>query len=268
MTDAERFEMRPIGVVRNAAPAPADLPRGGLPSEVLVDPEYAAGLDGIARASHIIVVAWLDRAGRQRLRARPRGAVSGPERGVFATRSPARPNPIGLATVPLLGRDGPVLRVGPLDFADGTPVLDIKPYSTGFDGAFSARGEHDLTLVLGPADAELPRLIHEAALFHGERCAAVVTAARLLYHGRERWGVAEKDGKLRLDIGEDGCLADALQALTGARFGDGRLRCSADGSFRLAAAGAGAIAFRPKPWPSAEAAMTLPLETLLALEDA
>lgn len=260
--------MHPVGVVRNAATEPREMPRGGVPSEVHVRPDYAEAIDGIDRATHIIVLAWLHRADRATLRVRPGRSAEARERGVFGSRSPDRPNPIGLATVPLLERIDLRLRVGPLDFVDGTPVVDLKPYSTGFDGAFAARGIHDLAARLAPPAVELPRLVHQAELFHGERCAGVVTAARLLYDMRERWGIAEKDATLRLTVGDDGCLADALQALTGARFGDDRLRCANDGRFRLSAGEAGSIAFRRRRLLSAEAALAAPLDELLELEEA
>lgn len=105
-------------------------------STVVVDAEYADGLDGIEDFSHIIVICYLHRQGeenRRRLRVHPQGREDLPLVGVFATRSPKRPNPIAITVVPLLRREGNALRVKGLDMAHGTPVLDIKPYLTRGD---------------------------------------------------------------------------------------------------------------------------------------
>ena len=94
---------------------------------IVVDEEYAAGLDGIEGFSHIVILAHLDQIDDYHLRARP-PHVDDVEVGVFATRSPHRPNPIAQTVVELVERDGNRLRVRGLDLVDGTPVLDIKPY--------------------------------------------------------------------------------------------------------------------------------------------
>lgn len=98
--------------------------------EIEVFPAFARGLDGLEGFSHIIVIFHFHRAGGAKLQVVPPGQSE--PRGVFATRSPHRLNPLGLSVLRLLGRDGPVLRVSGLDLIDGTPVLDIKPY-TGRD---------------------------------------------------------------------------------------------------------------------------------------
>jgi formylmethanofuran dehydrogenase subunit E len=94
---------------------------------IVVDEEYAAGLDGLEGFSHIVILAHLDQIDDYHLRARP-PHVEDVEVGVFATRSPHRPNPIAQTVVELLERDGNRLHVRGLDLVDGTPVLDIKPY--------------------------------------------------------------------------------------------------------------------------------------------
>jgi tRNA-Thr(GGU) m(6)t(6)A37 methyltransferase TsaA len=90
-------------------------------------PEFAPGLADIEGFSHLFVIWVFDKSTDFDLIARP-PSDDGRPHGVFATRSPRRPNPIGLTTVELLGRDGPKLRVRGVDMLDGTPVLDIKPY--------------------------------------------------------------------------------------------------------------------------------------------
>ena len=87
----------------------------------------ADGLDGMAAGDELLVLTWLDRASRDVLRVRPRSDPANPERGVFGTRSPDRPNPIGLHRVSVLAVDGLRLHVSGLEALDGTPVVDVKP---------------------------------------------------------------------------------------------------------------------------------------------
>lgn len=133
------YIVRPIGVVRSALKDPADAPKQGAltdqEAEIVVDPAYLPAMDGLDRKrGKIIVICWMDRADRVRLKVHPRGQEELPERGVFSTRSPHRPNPISLHTVALLSIEGNVLRVRGMDAIDGTPVVDIKNHSPELDG--------------------------------------------------------------------------------------------------------------------------------------
>lgn len=213
--------LQPIGVVRCAVKRAAEMPRGGVKAEVEVFAEFADGLASIEGNSHLILVAWLHEAGQGELKWPDKTPPA--EVGVFSTRSPRRPNPIGLCAVRLLGREGNRLRVSPVDFVDGTPVLDIKPYSSAWDSVFSARSLRSLSPEPDPPEREMPRLLLQAENFHGERCRGVALAARLNYHVRTRWGVAQMDPRVRVAVGRDGCLADGLQALFGATLSSGRL---------------------------------------------
>ena len=87
----------------------------------------AEGLEGIAVGAEIIVITWLHQAQRDILKVHPRGDETVPLAGVFATRSPNRPNPLGLHRVTVLSIAGERLKVGPIEAIDGTPVVDIKP---------------------------------------------------------------------------------------------------------------------------------------------
>jgi tRNA-Thr(GGU) m(6)t(6)A37 methyltransferase TsaA len=93
----------------------------------VLDPAFHDGLEGIRAGDELIVLTWLDRARRDVLRVHPRGDLARPEQGVFNTRSPARPNPIGMHRVELLSIEGDRLRVSNLEALDGTPVVDLKP---------------------------------------------------------------------------------------------------------------------------------------------
>jgi tRNA-Thr(GGU) m(6)t(6)A37 methyltransferase TsaA len=125
------YELRPIGWVespltdRTAAPKQGD---EGSPEAWLVFEEAVGdALADLRIESEVLVLTWLDRAHRDVLRVHPRGDPVRAEEGVFTTRSPDRPNPIGLHRVRILSIEGTRLRVGDLEALDGTPVLDVKP---------------------------------------------------------------------------------------------------------------------------------------------
>ncbi|HEY1251880.1 MAG TPA: tRNA (N6-threonylcarbamoyladenosine(37)-N6)-methyltransferase TrmO [Thermoanaerobaculia bacterium] len=127
--------LRPIGRIRSTLRALADAPRQGAegaPDAWLeVDPAFERALRGIAEGDALIVVTWLDRADRDVLEVHPRGDRRAPLAGVFATRSPHRPNPLGLHRVTVRAISGLRLRIGPIETVDGTPVVDLKPALDG-----------------------------------------------------------------------------------------------------------------------------------------
>lgn len=108
-------------------------PRGaeGCNGTVEVLPEYAEGLKDVDGFDRIWLIYWLDRAAPAGLQVRP--YMDTVQRGIFSTRSPSRPNPIGMSCVKLLSVDGCTLHVGNVDILDNTPLLDIKPYAPDFD---------------------------------------------------------------------------------------------------------------------------------------
>jgi len=107
--------------------APKQAHEGAPEAWLEFDPAMLDALDGLRVGDEIVVLTWLDRADRNVLRVHPRGDVSNPVQGVFSTRSPARPNPIGLHEVRIIAIDGTRVRVSELEAVDGTPVLDVKP---------------------------------------------------------------------------------------------------------------------------------------------
>lgn len=98
-------------------------------SEIVLKDEYEQLLDGIEEFSHIVVIFWMNKVEGYRPKVHPRGRQDIPEQGVFATRTPNRPNPIGISSVRLIKREGASLTVAGLDCFNGTPVLDIKPFT-------------------------------------------------------------------------------------------------------------------------------------------
>ena len=124
--------MAPIGLVRSTLKTRAEAPKqgdeGAPDAWVEIDPAYEAALDGLAPGDEIILLTWLHQSARDVLSVHPRNVPENEMRGVFATRSPDRPNPIGLHPVRILEiADNLRLRVEPLEAIDGTPIVDIKP---------------------------------------------------------------------------------------------------------------------------------------------
>lgn len=108
----------------------------------MLKPEYSEALDGIEKNSHVVVLFWMHKVGkeaRSTLKLHPKGRMDLPLVGVLATRSPHRPNPIGIRAVKLLERKDNVLKVLGLDAMNGSPVLDLKPYSLHHDHAEDAK---------------------------------------------------------------------------------------------------------------------------------
>ena len=125
------YVVEPIGQVesplvdRDSAPRQGD---EGAPEAWLVfEPGVAEGLRDLRVGTQVLLLTWLDRARRDVLAVHPRGDLSRPETGVFSTRSPDRPNPIGLHRVAIVAIDGVRVRVRDLEALDGTPIVDVKP---------------------------------------------------------------------------------------------------------------------------------------------
>lgn len=132
----DSITFRPIGVVRSPFTDPVGMPiqpggARGVRGEVEVDPAFAAGLADLEEFSRIILLYAFHRSEGYRLRVVP--FLDDCEHGVFATRAPRRPNPIGLSVVRLVGVEGRRLLIEDVDILDGTPLLDIKPYVPSFD---------------------------------------------------------------------------------------------------------------------------------------
>jgi tRNA (adenine37-N6)-methyltransferase len=133
---SENFVYKPVGVIRSQHINPEKTPiqpvySEGCQGRAEVFPEFAAGLRDLEGFSHIYLVYHLHKTGEPRLVVKP--FLQDVDRGVFATRAPCRPNPIGLSIVKLVRREGNILYLDGVDVLDGTPLLDIKPYTARFD---------------------------------------------------------------------------------------------------------------------------------------
>ena len=140
--------LKAIGIVRNELKeaASASSERWDVVSEIVVDSNLTEALDGLEEYSHITVLWWMHllTPGEVRLKVHPMGREEFSPKGIFALRTPRRPNPIGTTTVRLLERRGNILKVKGLEALDGSPVIDMKPYLPRYDSV---------------ADAEVPEWI-------------------------------------------------------------------------------------------------------------
>ncbi len=127
-----RFLIEPIGVIRSPVKDVADAPKQGREGQVEgrleIEERYRDAISGIRPGQRITILYWLHNADRSRLKVHPRGDLSLPLKGVFATRSPHRPNPIAVDEVRVTAIDGNTIHVQGIDAIDGTPLLDIKCY--------------------------------------------------------------------------------------------------------------------------------------------
>ena len=149
----EPIVLKPVGVIHSPFKEQRGTPiqpsmAGGAAGWVEVFPEYGQALEDLEGFERIWLIYWIDRAGETRLKVTP--YLDNKEHGVFATRAPSRPNPLGLSCVRLLSRQGCRLDIADVDILDNTPLLDIKPYVPGFDTFRVSR--------VGWCDKQLPQV--------------------------------------------------------------------------------------------------------------
>lgn len=132
---AESFAVQPVARVESSLTERSGAPKqgheGGVAAWLVFSPEVANAAADLEVGDGLVLLTWFDRADRSVQRVHPRDDMSAPERGVFSTRSPDRPNPIGLHPVEVVAVDGLRVQVRPLEAIDGTPILDVKPQLPG-----------------------------------------------------------------------------------------------------------------------------------------
>ncbi|MBI4744741.1 MAG: tRNA (N6-threonylcarbamoyladenosine(37)-N6)-methyltransferase TrmO [Actinobacteria bacterium] len=228
----ESYFLKQIGIVKSEIKDSKEMPIYGVSAQVIVYPEYQDGLDGIDENSHLIIFGWLHQADREKLKVVPRKInPNADEKGVFSLRSPVRPNPIAICSAQLIKRENNVLYLDRIDFIDGTPIVDIKPYSTGLDSIFSAKRPTEINPSSPPFNKggmggflgeNLPRteifqnMLFEAAHFHGEICVGLAIGVRVCYVAMKHLNTSLRDKKLKIVCYTKACVADAVQSLCGA----------------------------------------------------
>ena len=213
------YTMEVIGVVECAVGSVEEVPSEGLPSTVIVKQRYSEALQGLEVGDDLYVMTVFDRSdGRTMV-----GSAGGEHaNGAFSIRSSARPNRIGMTLARLVEIDGCRLSFDWLDFADGTPVIDIKRYNWRWEVVPGTRHLDRRYFERQIEEGALLEVLERAAAkFHGERCAATREASRLaVLLSRD---IFLGDPGTTLAVTGDGHLAEALQVLFGAMFGNGRL---------------------------------------------
>jgi formylmethanofuran dehydrogenase subunit E len=237
----EIMELRPIGIIHTPYKTAGDAPfQGRLSSEtceIEIFTEYEAGLKDIDRCTHLILLYWLDRADDRVLQTH---TPHDPDiHGVFATRSPARPNPIGFHVAELIERKGNVLRIKGIDALDKTPLIDIKPYSSGIDaigdaniGWFEKATEGDQTdgnsyrksieeLI---KKGDLRGLLEKTGELHGHFCSHSAYGVKAGYIAMRELGLTNTGMEEVVAIVEtNNCFSDGIQMVTGCTFGNNSL---------------------------------------------
>jgi tRNA (adenine37-N6)-methyltransferase len=262
------MDLRPIGVVHCGVQVRKQMPPWGVPARIELFESFEPGLHRIEKHSHLWILAWLDTppAGhnsleRDVLQVTPRGVREPGEEGkhgVFAVRSPARPNPIGLTAARLLAIDGRTLSLDRLDFLDATPILDIKPYFVTRDLIYSAVGRQ----IGAPASREALResLTAQAVAFHGRLAPSIALGVRIIEHFRLTHFNLNDPPAWRVEAPlSDPILVDALLGITRTSPGRGNLLLHDEPCIRLNLA----AEYCPNPARPAD-----PAEILAAPDDA
>jgi len=217
--------LRPIGFVCSPYRRTKAIPIHRGISTIEIFDAYVAGLDGLASSSHVIVIGYLHIADRKALKATPRPEEAGPkQRGIFSVRSHARPNPLAYTVVKLLEVKGGEVTVEGLDFIDGTPVIDIKPYSPGWDSIHTATRLRRFPLHEMNGGKAWDLLLRDAMNFSGELDAAGRMVVAMVFLLATKYQIDPRDPHLTMEINQFGSALDALIGACGATFGSGRIK--------------------------------------------
>src|SRR3972149_5162776 len=129
----DTITIKPLGIAKNKVHRPMLPGWKDVITKIVIDKNYAKGLDGIEDYSHVIIIYWMDKEKECHLKHHPQGREDVPFVGIFACRCPQRPNRIAISTVELISLEGNRLKVKGLDIVNGTPIIDIKPYTPQYD---------------------------------------------------------------------------------------------------------------------------------------
>ena len=235
------MELKPIGIIHTPYKTAGGAPFQGRSSsetcEIEIFKEYEAGLKDVDRCTHLILLYWLDRADNHVLQTHT--PFDADVHGVFATRSPNRPNPIGFHVTELIERKGNVLRIKGVDALDKTPLIDIKPYSTKIDaigdaniGWFKKATEgdqidgtsyrEDIEELLKKGD--LRGLLKKTGELHGHFCSHSALGVKAAYLAMREFEIVNTGMEEIVAIVEtNNCFSDGIQMVTGCSFGNNSL---------------------------------------------
>ncbi len=210
---SDSINLKPIGIVHNNFIDPEKVKIFVEQSTIEIFPEYSDAMERMTEHSHIWVLGWFHKAARDTLKVTPRINKNLPEHGIFGLRAFSRPNPIGLTVVKLEEVNDRIITVSGLDFIDGTPVLDIKPYYEN-DIVFSPD-----TPYIRPTEPKMLEnifMVH-ARNHHREDCQHLQLAVKMAILAEKELGkLTSEDIKVKV-IGSP-CLGDAIQGITKARI--------------------------------------------------
>lgn len=210
----DSITLNPIGMVESPITNRDVMPTSGVEAGIRVFAPFVGALERIEEYSHLWVLTWFHEARRDVITAVPAKVNPYARKfGVFALRSPARPNPIALTLVKLERIQENVLCVTGMDAVDGSPVLDIKPYFE-HDIVFSSRSPQ-----ISPLDEKILKdaLLKQALTHHGETCADLLMAVRMALIADKLFGYI-KSPKVQVQACGSACFADSLQGLCRARL--------------------------------------------------
>lgn len=205
------YELKPIGFVVSELKERGK--RGYIKASIEIKEEYEEGIKGLEGCSHILVVAFLDRSERTLT-----VSTKFHNGGVFAVRSPDRPNPLGITVSKIERIEGRKIFLEKLDFLDGTPVVDIKPYTLndcipGYENSIENK-------MLVYKEKGIDALFSFASSFHGELCTGIALGVRIVYEALRIRGTMKFDSI----SAPSGCAIDAFQSLCGCTLGNGKLK--------------------------------------------
>lgn len=209
----EPILLEPIGKVNSPVTDSHEMPPGGVPAQVEIFPRYEPALLRLEENSHIWIQSWFHQAKRKKLTVASKEHFEIPEYGVFAIRTPGRPNPIALSLAKLLKCEKNILYLERLDAVNGTPVLDIKPYFEN-DIVFSPRTSY----IKGKDRAyRINQMMRRGLAHHQEDCMFLQLAVRMALVAEEVFGHLNTPD-LFVSVYGSACLADTIQGLSHARL--------------------------------------------------
>ena len=225
MSKDELMILAPIGYVRCPYKKTNDIPIKRGISRIEILGEYMPGLKGLMSSSHAIILGYLHLANRDTLEASLRpGEGENEAKGIFSVRSATRPNPIGFTVVKLLDIKNGIVTVEGLDFIDRTPIIDIKPYSPGWDSIHNATRVRRVSFHEMEPEKALDILIRDAKNFSGKLDNEGLMVVAIVFLLATKYHIDPRDPELRMEINRYGIALDALIGMCGATFGSGRIK--------------------------------------------